>query len=73
MATHLSKIPWTEEPGGLQSKGSEATEWLTFGVFSSQTVGQHVGHYGHVTESDRTGHTQLQGALYKGCEEYFSP
>ena len=30
MATHSSilawKIPWTEEPGGLQSKQSEATE-----------------------------------------------
>ena len=32
MATHSSilawKIPQTEEPGGLQSKGSDTTEWL---------------------------------------------
>ena len=30
MATHSSslagRIPWTEEPGGLQSKGSDTTE-----------------------------------------------
>ena len=34
MATHSSilawRIPWTEEPGGLQSMGSQSrTEWLT--------------------------------------------
>ena len=33
MATHSSilawKIPWTEEPGGLQSIGSDATEELS--------------------------------------------
>ena len=32
-ATHSSilawRIPWTEEPGGLQSMGSDTTEWLT--------------------------------------------
>ena len=37
MATHSSilawRIPWTEEPGGLQSAGrkeSDMTEWLHF-------------------------------------------
>ena len=37
MATHSSilawRIPWTEEPGGLQSMGhreSDMTEWLTY-------------------------------------------
>ena len=34
MAPHSStlawKIPWTEEPGGLQSMGSDMTEWLHF-------------------------------------------
>ena len=37
MATHSSilawRIPWTEEPGGLQSTGrkeSDMTEWLHF-------------------------------------------
>ena len=32
MATHSSiawRIPWTEEPGGLQSTGSQTTERLT--------------------------------------------
>ena len=33
MATHSSvlawRIPWTEEPGGLQSKGSESQTWLS--------------------------------------------
>ena len=33
MATHYSvlawRIPWNEEPGGLQSMGSDTTEWLT--------------------------------------------
>ena len=32
MATHSSiawRIPWTEEPGGLQSTGSRTTERLT--------------------------------------------
>ena len=40
MATHFSilawKIPWTEEPGGLQSKGckeSDMTERLTLSLF----------------------------------------
>ena len=32
-ATHSSilawRIQWTEEPGGLQSMGSDTTEWLT--------------------------------------------
>ena len=26
MATHSSTIPWTEEPGGLQSMGSQRAE-----------------------------------------------
>ena len=33
MATHSSilawEIPWTEEPGGLQSTGSQSRTWLT--------------------------------------------
>ena len=33
MATHSSvlawKIPWTEEPGRLQSKGSQSRTWLS--------------------------------------------
>ena len=33
MATHSSilawKIPWTEEPGGLQSMGSQSQTWLS--------------------------------------------
>ena len=40
MATHSSilawEIPWTEEPGGLQSMGlqeSDTTEWLTLSQY----------------------------------------
>ena len=39
MATHSSilarRIPWTEEPGGLESMGSQSdtTEWLTLSLF----------------------------------------
>ena len=39
MATHSSilawRIPWTEEPGGVQSTGSQSdtTEQLTFSLF----------------------------------------
>ena len=35
------KIPWTEEPGGLQSMGSlsDTTEWLPF-HFSLSCVGE---------------------------------
>ena len=33
MATHSSilawEIPWTEEPGGLQSLGSQSWTWLS--------------------------------------------
>ena len=33
MATHSSilawRIPWTEEPGGLQSRGSQSRTWLS--------------------------------------------
>ena len=36
MATHSSilawRIPWTEEPGGLQSTGLHTTEWLTLSL-----------------------------------------
>ena len=36
MATHSGilawKIPWTEEPGGLQSMGSDPTEHLTLSL-----------------------------------------
>ena len=35
MATHSSipwRIPWTEEPGGLSSMGSDITEQLTFSL-----------------------------------------
>ena len=36
MATHSSilawRIPWTEEPGGLQPTGSDTTEPLTLGT-----------------------------------------
>jgi len=35
MATHSSipwRIPWTEEPGGLSSMGSDMTEQLTFSL-----------------------------------------
>ena len=46
MATHSStlawKIPWTEEPGGLQSMGSlgvDTTEWLHF-HFSLSWIGE---------------------------------
>ena len=50
MATHFSilawRIPWTEEPGGLQSKGckeSDMTERLTLSLFmpSSGTAGSY--------------------------------
>ena len=38
MATHSSilawRIPWTEEPGGLQSTGSDTTEQLDFHFLS---------------------------------------
>jgi len=37
MATHSSilawRIPWTEEPGGLQSMGSDTTEQLKFSFY----------------------------------------
>ena len=43
MATHSStlawKIPWTEEPGGLQSMGSDITERLHF-HFSLSYIGE---------------------------------
>ena len=43
MATHSStlawKIPWTEEPGGLQSMGSDTTEQLHF-HFSLSCTGE---------------------------------
>ena len=36
MATHSSilawRIPWTEDPGGLQSTGSDRTEGLTLHI-----------------------------------------
>ena len=45
MATHSNilarRIPWTEEPGGLQSVGrkeSDTTEWLTSSLFSQSQV-----------------------------------
>ena len=44
MATHsctlVWKIPWTEEPNGLQSMGSHMTEQLHFSLlFTSQGTG----------------------------------
>ena len=43
MAPHSStlawKIPWAEEPGGLQSMGSDATEQLHF-HFSLSCIGE---------------------------------
>ena len=43
MAPHSStlawKIPWAEEPGGLQSMGSDATERLHF-HFSLSCIGE---------------------------------
>ena len=43
MATHSStlawKIPWTEEPGRLQSMGSDMTEWLHF-HFTLSCIGE---------------------------------
>ena len=47
MATHSStlawKIPWTEEPGRLQSMGSQKVghDWATSPSFSSNTVQRH--------------------------------
>ena len=50
MATHCSilacRIPWTEEPGGLQSKGCrelDTTERLTLSLFmpNSGTAGSY--------------------------------
>ena len=44
MATHYSilawRIPWTEEPGGLQSMGSQSdrTEWLTLSQIRTRLV-----------------------------------
>ena len=39
MATHSSilawEIPWTEEPGGLQSTGLDTTEQLTYTQINS--------------------------------------
>ena len=43
MATHSSilawRIPWTEEPGGLQSMGSQGLrhDWMTFTIFAIVT------------------------------------
>ena len=43
MATHSGiltwRIPWTEEPGKLQSKGSQRArhDWVTFTFFSSSS------------------------------------
>ena len=46
MATHSSiiawKIPWTEEPGGLQSMGSQRVghdEWLTLSLTQNSKLG----------------------------------
>ena len=44
MATHYSilawKIPWTEEPGGLQSMGSQRVkhDWVTITFFIFQVL-----------------------------------
>ena len=39
MVTHSSvlawRIPWTEQPGGLQSRGSDMTEQLTLSLYAS--------------------------------------
>jgi len=49
MATHSSilawRIPWTEEPGGLQSMGSQRVghDWAT--SLSLSTVSTHGSHY----------------------------
>ena len=44
MATHSSilawKIPWTEEPGGLQSVGSQSRTWVSTHAGSPHTEGQ---------------------------------
>ena len=44
MATHSSifawKTPWTEEPGGLQSMGSQSQTWL-------ERLGTHVHTHTH--------------------------
>ena len=49
MATHSSilawRIPWTEEPGGLQSTGSDTTEQLHFHFFFSMYFCPFVGLY----------------------------
>ena len=38
MANHSSilawEIPWTEEPGGLKSKGSQSQRWLSNSTFA---------------------------------------
>ena len=56
MATHSSilawKIPWTEEPGGLQSMGSQeldTTEWLT-PTQSREEVLQHQNSVGYICQ-----------------------
>ena len=63
MATHSStlawKVPWTEEPGGLQSMGSlesDTTEWLLF-HFSLLSIGEGNGNPLHCScqENPRDG------------------
>ena len=48
MATHSSTIPWTEEPGVLQSMGSQRAEhdWAPEHVWSEQSP------KGHLEEGD---------------------
>jgi len=49
MATHLStlawKIPWTEEPGGLQSMGSLSRTWLKWLSSNSSTIRDQYCHF----------------------------
>ena len=43
MAMHSSifayKIPWTEEPDGLQSMGAKAIPWAKDGLFNTRSLG----------------------------------
>ena len=60
MATHSSilawKIPWTEEPGSLQSMGSQSRTWMSI--------------YTHRTAKGKCFHYCLSYCVLTGCQDY---
>ena len=66
MATHSGilpwRIPWTEEPGGLQSTGSDMTEWLTLSLFN--TCSRWVTHFVSRSKRYTTQTTDVEKATH---------